>query len=117
MDEWMPAFSADATLVAWVSRPRKPNRFFHCGTRTSEVVFEHLGDLKGVIFLAIFDAHVQFIITRLGCQKPPKTEHIATSYISCSSVLPPAAEQELQDVPASVLTFAPIPSSLIFDIC
>lgn len=52
MDEWMPAFSADATLVAWVSRPRKPSsakRFFLCGTRTSEVVFEHFGDLKGVI--------------------------------------------------------------------
>ncbi len=59
-DEWMLASSTDATLVDWVSRARKPSsakRLFLCGTRTSEVVFESRW-MNGVIYLAIFDAHV-----------------------------------------------------------
>lgn len=73
--------------------------------------------MNGVICLAISDAHVQFIITRLGCRNLPKQNILlqVTSYFPCSPVLSPVAEQELQDVPASVLTFAPITSSLIFD--
>ena len=73
--------------------------------------------MNGVICLAISDAHVQFIITRLGCRNLPKQNVLLqdTSYFPCSSLLPPAAVQELQDVLASLLTIAPIASSLVLD--
>ena len=67
--------------------------------------------MDGANCLAISDAHVQFNITRLGCRNLPKTEDFATSY----KLLPLAAEQELQDLPALILTFAAITSLLIFD--